>query len=273
MSAIQKIERTLNSRVGKAIFTYDMIGPNDRVMVGFSGGKDSWALLFTLKRLADKAPINFGVVPVHVDPGFPDHDIGPMVKFLEHHGFELEVLKTGIYDLIPKKVSPKDNPCYFCSRMRRGTLYGRAKKGDFTKIALGHNQEDVMETFFMNLFYNGRLRAMGPNFVTDDGAHTVIRPLTFTEEELIIRYAGLMKFPLMDDCPFKREGSSNRKEMRKLIEDMKKKYPKSKKSIMRALSNVDPTHLLDKRLYRKESGSMGKRGEGVKGGKRGGGER
>ena len=252
MSTIDRIERILDGSVGKAVARFDMIGPGDRVMVALSGGKDSFSLLFTLRRLSEKAPISFKVMAVHVDAGYPGHDTARMEEYLAAHGFEYEIIRTGIFGLIPQKVSPKDNPCYFCSRMRRGALYGRARKGDVTKIALGHHQEDLMESLLMNLFFVGQIRAMGPKFVTDDGRHTVIRPLALTEERITSRYARAMGFPIVDDCPLSERGSRNRKQMRALIDQVQRIYPRTKKSIMHAMANVDPIHLLDPRLTRRE---------------------
>ncbi len=252
MTKIGAIERALDGRVGRAIARFDLIGAGDRIMVALSGGKDSWSLLFTLRRLAAKAPVSYRVVAVHVDAGYPGCDTGPMEAFLSRHGFEYEIIRTGIFGLIPRKTSPKDNPCYFCSRMRRGALYGRGRRGDITKIALGHHQEDLMESLLMNLFFVGQIRAMGPKFVTEDGQNTVIRPLVLTEERLTARYARAMEFPVMSTCPFSARGSTNRRRMRELIGQVEQVYPRTKKSIMKAMANVDPTHLLDDRLIRRD---------------------
>ena len=252
MTTIGSIERILDGRVGKAIARYDMIGSGDRIMVALSGGKDSWSLLFTLKRLSEKAPVSYRVFAVHVDEGYPGHDTAPMEAYLSRHGFEYEIIRTDIFGLIPRKTSPKDNPCYFCSRMRRGALYARARRGDITKIALGHHQEDLMESLLMNLFFVGQLRAMGPKFITEDGKNTVIRPLVLTEERLTSRYARAMNFPIMAKCPFSDRGSTNRRRMKELIAQMEQVYPRTKKSLLRAMANVDPVHLLDTRLTRRE---------------------
>jgi tRNA 2-thiocytidine biosynthesis protein TtcA len=248
LTLVSKLEGALDSRIGKAIAEYNMIEPNDRIMVATSGGKDSWALLFTLRRLSEKAPVSFKIAAVHVDANFPGQSTEPIEEYLKQHGFEYEVLRTGIYELLKMKLDPRDNPCSFCSRMRRGAIYGRAKKGDFTKIALGHHKEDLMETFLMNLFFVGQLRAMAPKYVTDDGAHVVIRPMIFVGERLISRYAEVMKFPITDDCPYKGDKASKRDEMKMFIRELERKNPKVKKSIMKAMSNVDTVHLLDKKL-------------------------
>ncbi len=129
VTTIGSIERILDGRVGKAIARYDMIGSGDRIMVALSGGKDSWSLLFTLRRLSEKAPVSYRVLAVHVDAGYPGHDTSPMEAYLALHGFEYEIIRTDIFGLIPRKTSPKDNPCYFCSRMRRGALYARGEEG------------------------------------------------------------------------------------------------------------------------------------------------
>lgn len=199
-----------------------------------------------------KAPVSYRILAVHVDAGYPGHDTDTLEEYLSRHGFDYEIIRTGIFNLIPHKTSPKDNPCYFCARMRRGALYARAGRGDVTKIALGHHQEDLMESLLMNLFFVGQLRAMGPKFVTEDGKHTVIRPLVLAEERLTARYARLMNFPIVDKCPLADRGSTNRKRMRELIEQVERIYPRTRKSILKAMANVDPVHLLDTRLTKRE---------------------
>jgi tRNA 2-thiocytidine biosynthesis protein TtcA len=249
LTVLEKTEQALDSCVGKAIIKYDMIGPNDSVMVALSGGKDSWALLFTLRRLMEKAPVSFSITAVHVDPGFPGADTAPIEKYLKGHGFDYEIIRTGIYDLTKIKLAPDQNPCPFCARMRRGALYGRAREGGYTKIALGHHREDLLETLLMNLFFNGLIRAMAPKYTAKDHGHTVIRPMVFVEERLISRYARLMDFPIVDFCPRKERRESKRAEMKGLIRELERKYPKIKRIMMRALANIDLDHLMDESLY------------------------
>ncbi|MBN1574189.1 MAG: tRNA 2-thiocytidine(32) synthetase TtcA [Deltaproteobacteria bacterium] len=249
MTILQKTEKALDSHVGKAIIKYGMIRPNDVIMVAFSGGKDSWALLFTLRRLMEKAPVKFSIKAVHVDVGFPGTDTAPIEEYLDYHKFDYEILRTGIYKLTKMKLSPDQNPCPFCARMRRGALYGRANGGGFTTIALGHHREDLLETLLMNLFFNGLLRAMAPRYVAKDYGYAVIRPMVFVEERLISRYARLMDFPIVDICPHKAKAVGKRSEMKELISNLERKYPKIKKIMFRALGNVDADHLMDETLY------------------------
>lgn len=234
---------------------YAMIEANDRVLVAVSGGKDSWALLTTLMRLKKKAPIPFFLFAVHVDAGFPDTEADTRMigEFLSELGVEYYILPTGIYQLMLTKVKPGSNPCGFCSRMRRGALYGRAKAGGFTKIALGHHRDDAIETFLLNLFFTGQIRALAPKYVTDDGAHTVIRPMIYTPEYKINSYVREAGFPIIENCPFHDKSNSRRASMRALLSDLKKQNPRIIKSIVRALSNVDPKHLWDKRLLDTDS--------------------
>ncbi|MBN1881119.1 MAG: tRNA 2-thiocytidine(32) synthetase TtcA [Deltaproteobacteria bacterium] len=250
MSQIKKCEQALDSTVGRAVIEYSMIEANDRVLVAVSGGKDSWALLTTLMRLKKKAPIPFSLFAVHVDAAFPETeaDTELIEACLSDLGVEHEILPTGIYQLMQMKVKPGSNPCGFCSRMRRGALYGRAKAGGFTKIALGHHREDAIETLLLNLFYAGQIRSLSPKYITDDGAHTVIRPMILTPEYKIEAYVREAGFPIIDNCPFHDKTTSRRASMRALVSDLKRENPRIVKSIMRALANVDPKHLLDKRL-------------------------
>jgi len=250
VSQLTKYEQALDSTVGRASMEYAMIEANDRVLVAISGGKDSWALLTTLMRLQKKAPIPFALFAVHVDAGFPDtkEDTRTIDEHLTKLGVEHDILPTGIYQLMLMKVKPGSNPCGFCSRMRRGALYSRAKAGGFTKIALGHHREDAVETLLLNLFFGGQIRSLAPKYVTDDGAHTVIRPMILTPEYKIDRYVREAGFPVRDTCPFHDESTSRRASMRALVNDLRKDNPRVMKSIMRALSNVDPKHLWDTRL-------------------------
>ena len=255
VSKTKKIEQALDSTVGRASMEYSMIEANDRVLVAVSGGKDSWALLTTLMRLQKKAPIPFLLFAVHVDAGFPESgaDTGMIDDCLTGLGVEHDILPTGIYKLMRMKVKPGSNPCGFCSRMRRGALYGRAKAGGFTKIALGHHREDAIETLLLNLFYTGQIRSLAPKYVTDDGAHTVIRPMILTPEYKVDAYVREAGFPIIENCPFHDGETSRRASMRALVNDLKKENPRVVKSIMRALANVDPKHLWDKRLLDTDS--------------------
>jgi len=250
VSQIKKLEQALDSTVGRASMEYAMIEANDRVLVAVSGGKDSWALLTTLMRLKKKAPIPFSLFAVHVDAGFPDTeaDTRTIDACLSELGVEYDILPTGIYQLMQMKVKPGSNPCGFCSRMRRGALYGRARAGGFTKIALGHHREDAIETLLLNLFFAGQIRALAPKYVTDDGAHTVIRPMIYTPEYKVDSYVRKAGLPIIENCPFHDTSTSRRASMRALVSDLKKENPRIVKSITRALANVDPKHLWDKRL-------------------------
>jgi len=252
MTKKEKLERLLDGAVGKAIFEYDLIGPNDHVLVALSGGKDSWALLFTLARLKKKAPVHYDLTAIHVSVNSPAENVKQMSDYLDNHGFAYEILTTNIYNLTRQKIPEGKNPCPFCARMRRGALYGRGRKGDVTKIALGHHQEDAMETLLLNLFYAGQIRGMAPKFTAEDGINTIIRPMIFTRERTILNYAEVMEFPVFNNCPFKEKKESKRAEMKRLIRDLERQNRRVKKSIMNAMRNVDPVHLMDKRLYREE---------------------
>jgi tRNA 2-thiocytidine biosynthesis protein TtcA len=187
---------------------------------------------------------------VHVDAGFPDTEADTKMigEFLSELDVEYDILTTGIYQLMQMKVKPGSNPCGFCSRMRRGALYSRAKAGGFTKIALGHHREDALETLLLNLFFAGQIRSLAPKYVTDDGAHTVIRPMILTPEYKINSYVREAGYPITENCPFHDKSNSRRASMRALVSDLKKENPRIVKSMMRALANVDPKHLWDKRL-------------------------
>ena len=244
-----KLAKRLRRQVGQAIGDYDMISNGDRVMVCLSGGKDSYGLLDVLLNLRAHAPIDFELVAVNLDqrhPGYPAH---VLPDYLTKLGvpFRIEVQNT--YAVVKRVIPEGKTMCSLCSRLRRGVLYRVAKAIGATRIALGHHRDDILETFFLNLFFGGKLKAMPPKLVSDDGAHVVIRPLAYVQEADLVAYAEAKQFPIIPCDLCGSQPTLQRKQIKALMREWEKRYPGRVESIVRSLQNVRPSHLLDRELF------------------------
>ncbi|MDB5810288.1 MAG: ttcA [Betaproteobacteria bacterium] len=248
-----KLAKRLRRLAGQAIGDYQMISAGDRVMVCLSGGKDSYAMLDVLLSLRAHAPIEFDIVAVNLDqrhPGYPEHVLPSYLRSLEVP-FHIEVQDT--YSVVKRVIPEGKTMCGLCSRLRRGVLYRVAKELGATKIALGHHRDDILETFFLNLFFGGKLKAMPPKLVSDDGAHVVIRPLAYVEEHDLAAYAEVKKFPIIPCDLCGSQATLQRKQMKDLLRDWEKRYPGRVDSIFRSLQDVRPSHLMDRELFNFEA--------------------
>ena len=246
---LPKLEERLRRRVGTLVTKHRLLEEGDRVLVGLSGGKDSWACLELLRALARRAPIRFEVHGATVDPGFPDFRADLVAEACRERGVPHHVLPAPVEPLLRRR--PDGTPCVMCSRLRRGLLYSFAKREGYTKIALGHHMDDLVETLLINQFFEGRLSTMPFKVVSDDGANTVIRPLGTCEEEDLGRFAWLKGYPQVScGCPFASATpeQSRRLQMKALVAELMKGAPDLKYCVMRAMANVKPTHLLDLEL-------------------------
>ncbi|HUO43757.1 MAG TPA: tRNA 2-thiocytidine(32) synthetase TtcA [Burkholderiales bacterium] len=244
-----KLAKRLRRLVGQAIADYDMIRSGDRVMVCLSGGKDSYALLDVLLRLRDKAPVEFEIVAVNLDqrhPGYPEHVLPDYLKSL---GIPYRIEVQDTYSTVKRVIPEGRTMCSLCSRLRRGVLYRVAKELGATRIALGHHRDDILETFFLNLFFGGQLKAMPPKLLSDDGAHVVIRPLAYVEEKDLADYAGLRQFPIVPCDLCGSQETLQRKQIKQLLREWEKQQPGRTETIFRSLQNVRPSHLLDRALF------------------------
>ena len=249
LRGLPKLEERLRRRVGTCAHEFGLIQDGDRILVGLSGGKDSWALLDILERLRRRAPVTFTVEAVTVDPGFPQFNPDPIAETCERLGVPHHVIPAPIDKMVRTK--PEELPCIICSRLRRGVLYSFAKRHGYSKIALGHHLDDLLETLLINLFFEGRLSTMPLRLVSDDGANTVIRPLGTCEEKDLQRYAWLRGFPIVPcGCPLCGCSSleSRRKQVKELIASMEGSVPRLKASMLGAMGNVKLSHLLDLNL-------------------------
>jgi len=235
--------------VGQAIGDYAMIRAGDRVMVCLSGGKDSYAMLDVLLNLRTHAPIDFEIVAVNLDqrhPGYPAHVLPDYLKALGVP-FHIEVQDT--YAVVKRVIPEGKTMCGLCSRLRRGVLYRVAKELGATKIALGHHRDDILETFFLNLFFGGKLKAIPPKLVSDDGAHVVIRPLAYVQERDLAAYAAVKQFPIIPCDLCGSQPTLQRKQMKDLMREWEKRFPGRVESIFRSLQDVRPSHLMDRGLF------------------------
>jgi tRNA 2-thiocytidine biosynthesis protein TtcA len=245
----RRLESRLRSQVGKAIEDYGMIVDGDRVMVCLSGGKDSYAMLSLLLALQRAAPVSFELVAVNLDqkqPGFPAHVLPDYLRSL---GVPFHLLEQDTYSVVKRVIPIGKTTCGLCSRLRRGVLYNFAAEQGFTKIALGHHLDDIMETLFLNLFFGGTLKAMPPKLKSDDGRNVVIRPLAYCRESELARYATAKAFPLIPCNLCGSQENLQRQEVKAMLADWERRFPGRIESIASALGNVAPSQLMDAGLF------------------------
>ena len=244
-----KLAKRLRRLVGSAIADFGMIEAGDRVMVCLSGGKDSYALLDVLMKLRERAPIHFDIIAVNLDqkqPGFPE-DVLP--TYLKSRGVPFHIEEQDTYSIVTNLIPEGKTMCSLCSRLRRGILYDTAQKLGCSKIALGHHRDDILETFFLNLFFGAKLKAMPPKLVSDDGAHVVIRPLAYVKEEDLIAYAEVKQFPIIPCDLCGSQPTLQRKQIKGMLREWEKKYPGRVETTFNALADVRPSHLMDRKLF------------------------
>lgn len=244
------LESRVAKQVTRAITDYGMIADGDRVMVGLSGGKDSWALIQILDVLQKRAPIDFSIVAVTVDSGYKDYKHGLITEACRARGWELRIEHTTIGEQMDDILDAGDTPCSLCARLRRGVLYRVADEVGATKIALGHHLDDFVETLLLNVFFAGALMAMPARLVSDSGKHVVIRPLVYVTEADARAYTQESALPVIGCCcPACGDLSLQRQRIKRLIMELEREHPQVKASMLKALTNVKPRHLLDRRLH------------------------
>jgi tRNA 2-thiocytidine biosynthesis protein TtcA len=244
-----KLAKRLRRQVGEAIVDFGMIEEGDKVMVCLSGGKDSHALLDVLLALQPKSPVRFSLIAVNLDqkqPGFPAH---VLPGYLESRGVPYRIVEQDTYSVVKRVVPEGKTMCSLCSRLRRGALYRAATELGATKIALGHHRDDILATFFLNLFHGGQLKAMPAKLRSDDGRHVVIRPLAYVAEEDLVVYAEQKAFPIIPCNLCGTQENLQRKVVGEMLREWERRNPGRIESIMRALTEVQPSHLLDRKLF------------------------
>ena len=245
----KKLEKRLRRQVGQAIQDFNMIEAGDKVMVCLSGGKDSYTLLDMLMKLRESAPVEFELLAVNLDQKQPDFPEQVLPQYLTSLGVPFRILEQDTYSVVKRVVPEGKTMCGLCSRLRRGALYKFAEENGVTKIALGHHRGDIIETFFLNLFHGGKLKAMPPKLLSDDGKHVVIRPLAYVEERDIVKYAELRQFPIIPCNLCGSQEHLQRKAVKVMLAEWERKFPKRIDSIFAALGNVAPSHLADPALF------------------------
>ena len=245
----QRLQSHLRSEVGKAIADFGMIRDGDRVMVCLSGGKDSYTLLDVLLSLKRSAPVDFNLIAVNLDqkqPGFPEE---VLPRYLTELGVEHHIIEQDTYSVVKRVIPEGRTMCSLCSRLRRGALYRYASENGVTKIALGHHRDDILETFFLNLFFGGKLKAMAPKLLSEDGRHIVIRPLAYVTEREIARYATARAFPIIPCTLCGSQENLQRKVVKQMLRSWDAEFPGRSDTIFTALRNVVPAHLADTGLH------------------------
>lgn len=244
-----KLHKRLRRHVGNAIADFNMIEAGDKVMVCLSGGKDSYTLLDILLHLQQTAPIEFEILAVNLDqkqPGFPEH---VLPDYLQKLGVAYHIIENDTYSIVKRVIPEGQTTCGLCSRLRRGSLYAYAQREGVTKIAFGHHRDDILETFFLNIFYAGKLKAMPAKLLSDDGQNIVIRPLAYCKEQDIVKYNEYMQFPIIPCNLCGSQENLQRQAMKQMLENWDKLFPGRLESIFSSLQNISPSQLMDAQLF------------------------
>ena len=248
-STFNKLQKRLRRNVGEAIADYKMIEEGDKIMVCLSGGKDSFVMLDVLMNLQRTAPVSFEIIAVNLDqkqPGFPEHILP---EYLETIGVPFHIIEHDTYSIVKRIIPEGKTTCSLCSRLRRGTLYGFAKEHNITKIALGHHRDDILETYFLNMFFAGKLKAMPPKLLSDDKQNIVIRPLAYCKEKDISRYAEIKDFPIIPCNLCGSQENLQRQAMKEMLNGWDKQFPGRLETIFSSIKNISPSQMADTQLF------------------------
>lgn len=244
-----KLQKRLRHSVGDAIADFNMIEDGDKIMVCLSGGKDSYTMLDILLNLQKTAPVKFELIAVNLDQKQPNFPVDVLPQYLESIGVPYHIIEKDTYSVVKRVIPEGQTTCGLCSRLRRGTLYGFAEENNITKIALGHHRDDILETFFLNIFYGGKLKAMPPKLLSDDKKNIIIRPLAYVREKEIERFAAFKKFPIIPCNLCGSQENLQRKAMKEMLKIWDRQFPGRLETIFTSLQNVAPSQLADRNLF------------------------
>jgi tRNA 2-thiocytidine biosynthesis protein TtcA len=247
----ERLEKRLSRAMSRAIDDFQMIAEGDRILVAVSGGKDSYTLHHLLASLARRAPVSFSLLAVNIDQGHPGYPGHLLTEYMQSRAHAFRMVREDTYSIVTEKIPEGKTYCSLCSRLRRGILYRLATELGCTKIALGHHRDDALVTLLLNLFFSGQLKAMPPKLISDDRAHTVIRPLIYCAEDDIRAYAAALEFPILPCDLCGSQENLQRKTISNLLSQLEKDNPGLRTSALAALMNVRPSHLLDAGLWKK----------------------
>ncbi|HZR06986.1 MAG TPA: tRNA 2-thiocytidine(32) synthetase TtcA [Myxococcales bacterium] len=248
------LEKRLLRDVGRAIADFRLIEPGDRILVGVSGGKDSFTLLHLLQKLQRSAPVGFSLLACNLDQGHPGFPAAALEGYLRGTGVEVLMLREDTYSVVKRLVPEGETSCSVCSRLRRGILYGAARAHGCTKIALGHHRDDLIESLLLSMLFSGKMRSMPPRLRSDDGENVVIRPLCYAKEAEIAAFAAEKEFPIIPCDLCGSQENLMRRRVKDLLSGLEQQHPGIRASLFASMGNVMPAHLLDRRLLREERG-------------------
>src|SRR3954454_23767950 len=243
------LQKRLLRDVGRAIHDFRLIEPGDRILVGVSGGKDSFTLLHLLQKLQRSAPIDFSLIACNLDQGHPGFPAADLERYLRATGVEVRMLREDTYSIVKRVVPEGNTACPVCSRLRRGILYNAAQELGCNKIALGHHRDDLIESLLLSMLFNGKIRSMPPRLVSDDGQNVVIRPLCYAAERDIAAFAQAMRFPIIPCDLCGSQENLQRKRVKRMVDELEREHPFVRSSLLKAMGNLHTSHLLDPRLW------------------------